>query len=286
MNATHKHQKQGGGEGMLKSAIRAATARALRTPFVFRIAGMIACEYTRASNRRASIRATKAFGEDSPPRVLHGPFAGMAYSLPASRRRALVWGRTIIGSFEAELHAVVEDQCRTSPRVIVNIGASEGYYAVGLAYRIPGVDVIAFEAVPSAAERCVALARLNGVSDRVEMRGTCDREQLAELDLRDSFIVCDCEGAEHTILDPERVTGLAASDILVEVHETSASGASAMAALAARFDATHVITQISPRPRDHNDYPELAPFPPGERDAILDEGRSNSVGWLLLKARS
>jgi hypothetical protein len=52
----------------------------------------------------------------------------------------------LLGVYERELHDAVEAAVRAEPELIVNVGADDGYYAVGLARRCPSATVHAFEA--------------------------------------------------------------------------------------------------------------------------------------------
>src|SRR5258708_39673128 len=95
--------------------------------------------------------------EDGPPKVLSGPFLGMPYL------NEIIWGPITpkwIGSYEAELHSVVEQLIAGEYREIVNVGCAEGYYAVGLASRIPKVKVLAFDLDPIPTKHTPRLAPL------------------------------------------------------------------------------------------------------------------------------
>jgi methylase of polypeptide subunit release factors len=52
---------------------------------------------------------------------------------------------------------------------VIDIGAAEGYYAIGFARRLPAARVIASDLDPVARLLCWLLARRNGVGDRVSV---------------------------------------------------------------------------------------------------------------------
>src|SRR3954471_21407829 len=61
--------------------------------------------------------------------VLNGPFAGLVYpSVDASLASLFA---KLLGSYEREIHPVVEKICTAEYTDIVNVGCAEGYYAVG-----------------------------------------------------------------------------------------------------------------------------------------------------------
>jgi len=67
--------------------------------------------------------------------VASGPFRGMRY---VARAYHSAYHAKLLGTYEMELHGIVEELCRETPGIIVDVGAAEGYYAVGLAMRLPG----------------------------------------------------------------------------------------------------------------------------------------------------
>jgi len=54
----------------------------------------------------------------------------------------------LLGCYEAELHPVFAKWQAVPFRQVVNVGAAEGYYAVGCARLWPEAQVIAFETNP------------------------------------------------------------------------------------------------------------------------------------------
>lgn len=216
------------------------------------------------------------------PRVLAGPFAGLEYPAFASAGSAIF--PKILGSYEQELQSVIESLIARSYTTIVDIGAAEGYYAVGMAKRLPHAAVYAFEADPGGAAQLAELAAANGVSARVIARGYCAVEDLLALDLSGlPLIISDCEGAEVVLLDPRAVPQLSRCDILLEFH--SLRDADPYALFRERFAATHDIEIIDVQPRDPNSYPTLGFLSRADREHVLFEG-PRAVGWGVFSAKS
>src|SRR5437660_11467263 len=74
--------------------------------------------------------------------VRQGPFAGMRY---IDRAIGSAYLPKLLGTYECELAAIIEEVCARGPRLIIDLGAAEGYYAVGLALRNPQARVVGFE---------------------------------------------------------------------------------------------------------------------------------------------
>ena len=130
-----------------------------------------------------------------PPIVRNGPFKGLKYPEFISYGSAI--SPKIIGSYESELHPIIEEFCKKEYSQIINIGSGEGYYAVGLAKRIPNAVIHAYELLPEAQKFIKQMAELNGVANRIVIHGNCTEEELLSFSYSNrTLIICDCEGAE------------------------------------------------------------------------------------------
>src|SRR5579864_2080149 len=184
--------------------------------------------------------------------VQAGPFRGMRY---VDRSHCSSTIPKWLGIYERELRDCIEEAVTLPFETVVDIGAAEGYYAVGLALRVRHARVIAFEMDPSARELLRKVVALNGVEDRVVVEGVCTRGGLAAI-LKTSgltLVVCDAEGAEAILLDPIRVPELEACHILIELHDFVIDGLSEE--IRDRFSATHSITHICQEERDRSEFP-------------------------------
>ncbi len=181
-----------------------------------------------------------------------GPFAGLQYPVSAV---GSALGPKLLGSYEKELHEVIDDIIDHQYTTIIDIGAAEGYYAVGLLKRIPQAKLIAFEQAESGRESLHHLAKINGVADRLKVEGHCAIDQLAQTKLNDdSLIICDVEGAEIELLDPTKARNLHQADILVELHQHIV--ADVEKEIYDRFKSTHEILKINSEPRTPADLPK------------------------------
>jgi len=211
--------------------------------------------------------------------VLSGPFAGMVYVAETAGNSL----PKLLGSYEAELRQWVTAIINTGYGKIINVGCAEGYYAVGLALRVPETRVFAFDIDPRARQLCEKMAEVNGVSERVVVRGECNCERLdALLDDR-SLVICDCEGCELGLLDPGRVPNLRVSDVLVELHDFIDRSISPT--IISRFADTHDISIISSLERDPSTYPALETFNDWDRHVAVAEFRPEQMQWAFMRAK-
>ena len=211
--------------------------------------------------------------------VLGGPFAGLELAPPADAR----WGPLLWGIHEAELHPSIESLVASGPAWVVNIGGAEGYYAVGLARRLPRARVLAYESDPTRQATLAGTAARNGVAERVEIRGLCTVAGLAAELPAGACVVCDCEGAELWLLRPDRVPALRGCSVLVELHDFLFAGITGI--LQRRFGATHDVTLI-----DAVDDRPAPPDPRGLPDAdiqrLLAEHRPRGMQWAWMRPRA
>ncbi len=214
-------------------------------------------------------------GQDS--RVSSGPFAGMVYATAATEGAELA---RRLGSYEASLHPIIERIIARGYARVIDIGCAEGYYAVGLARRMPRAEIFARDTNPLSQDRCAELARANGVAERVKVGGVVDAAFLDAQITRDTVLICDIEGGEDTLLDPARHPALLGCDILVEVHECWQHGLTE--AIRARFAPTHRVQQI-----DRSLAPEALPdwmegLSDLDRVLSLWEWRMGPTPWLWM----
>lgn len=217
----------------------------------------------------------------SPRQVLQGPFKGMHYLSRAYFGPILP---KVLGTHEMELWPAVERLCALSPPLIIDIGAAEGYYAVGLAMRNPASRVICYEMYAPARRLIGQMARMNGVESRVTILPTCTVESLRKVleDGKPSAIVCDVEGAEDELMDPGQIPALKHCVLLIEVHEGFRQALPER--MKSRFAQSHELEHIHNRPRIPADIPPGISLTARELDPATYEGR-RVAQWFFLTPR-
>ncbi len=212
--------------------------------------------------------------------VQGGPFRGMDYGVAAAEGARAA---RLLGCYEAGLAPVIETIIARGYARVIDVGCAEGYYAVGLARRMPGAKVLARDISGQAQALCRALAARNGVADRVAGGGIFTHADFALCADAPTAVICDIEGAEDQLLDPAAAPGLLQADILVESHEGMRPGLTAR--LAARFAASHHVTRI-----DRVLAPGLLPpWAEGlsdlDRLLLLWEWRAAPTPWLWMERK-
>ncbi|WP_036477634.1 hypothetical protein [Myxosarcina sp. GI1] len=224
-------------------------------------------------------------------KVIAGPFKGMTYVKHAV---GSAFSPKLLGIYERELNHVIEEIIEADFDYIIDIGAAEGYYAIGLALRINNCKVYAFEMENKGRVLLAEMANLNKVEDRIFINGKCETSNLSNLmsilpAQAKTVVICDVEGYETELLQIERIPQLIYSYILIELHELMQPGTTKM--LESRFQKTHEIEKFNFKD-DHSikDLPYrnfvTERFP--KRYLVkwtVSELRTDGMSWLWMKPK-
>lgn len=220
--------------------------------------------------------------------VRRGPFAGLKIRLEAT------WGAgdragMLLGLYEKEVVETVADALRTRP-VFIDIGAADGYYAVGVLKAGLAKRSIAFEMNPKARASIKALAELNGVQDDLEIHSAADAGSLASLSV-ESFdrcvVLCDIEGAEVFVLNDDALKLLSQAVIVVEIHDHEDMDEHQVERIlrdraAPIFDVQSFTTGA----RSPLQIEEISDLTEDDQWLICSEGRKYRQTWLVFRPKS
>jgi hypothetical protein len=215
--------------------------------------------------------------------VRAGPFRGMRYVKKAIGSHL---APKLLGTHERELNPCIEEAVALSFQTIVNIGAAEGYYAVGLALRMPHAKIVAYEMSPVGRALVEELMELNGIRNTVTVKGKCTFKDLSGVlaESGPTLVLCDTEGYEAFLLDPLRIPQLRKCYVLVEVHDFVIRGLSDE--IRDRFADTHSIQHIWQQPRSRAEFPFTSMYTklvPTLAEYALAEGRPEIMSWFWMR---
>ena len=215
--------------------------------------------------------------------VMQGPLQGLDFLTQSAEGCHIA---KLLGSYEQPLQPFIEAAIAENYPTILNIGCAEGYYAVGMARRMPSTRVLAHDLNPKAQEVCAELAQKNQVADRVTVGGLFSPEDFAPYANQRVLLMCDIEGAERELLEPSIVPALKGMDIIVESHECLIAGITQL--LIDRFKATHDITLVQDDGQRQLVTPPAWFLNLAHLDQLLAtwEWRSGPTPWLVMKPKS
>ena len=221
-------------------------------------------------------------------RVLSGPFRGVWLARQAVGSYPLP---RLLGTYELELHSTIASLVAEDFRLIINVGAGEGYYVSGLLRLFPRATCIAFETSIEGQALLRKVCTRNNLNTRVTIRGECEIDSLQAClnEKQPALVVIDVEGFESELLDPLRVPGLLNAVILVECHDFAVPGVTE--AINAAMANTHLISKFVSQTRTINDFPEctlkrLRLIPQRYLLRMMQEGRPAPMTWLLIRPRA
>ena len=219
-------------------------------------------------------------------KVQRGPLKGFALDdNPA-------WGPgdlapKLFGLYEQEVLAIIERQ-KGARRTLVNLGAADGYYGVGLVATRHFQNAVCYELSAEGRAAIKRTAELNEISDRVQIMAEATNNFPNELDklgiaIKESLILCDVEGAEFGIFNEECLARLRGTEVIIELHDFMVpNGDQALQQLVKWAGRYFKLNMIRTGPRDLSGVPELDNVPDDDRWLICSEGRPKSMQWLHL----
>lgn len=221
--------------------------------------------------------------------IAYGPFTGTKLAA-GEWWGAADQGSMLLGIYEQEvLHFLRE--AAPGRRTFVDLGAADGYYAIGALVADWCDRAICFEASEAGRKAIATNAQANGVLDRVEVRGLADagfvRQLRSELVLEpaDSVVLIDIEGGEFSVLTDDSLRELSGAVIVVELHDFLVGGDSVLAELVDRAQKFFNVGFMMTGARDLSPFAELHSWPDDDRWLICSESRQQLQRWMCLTPR-
>lgn len=167
-------------------------------------------------------------------KVFAGPFRGMELIKDVMDGLFLP---SLLGTYEWEMHDIIETAIAKPYKHILNIGCAYGYYSVGLALRMPNATIHAYDIDETARSKCKKMAEVNNVADRIIIGERFNGEDFERFADQDTLVFMDIEGGEKELLDPALYPALSKMDVIIELHDCIIGGLSKE--IPARFAQTH-----------------------------------------------
>ncbi len=239
-----------------------------------------------ALRRLATVRSILIYNtiiENEGSKIFQGPFKGMNFFSNPGDISEGCFVPKIIGSYESELHSFIDDLKINKPNVVINIGAAEGYYSVGLKLMLEDTDVIAYDIDPKSKEKTLELSKLNNVN--ISCRDEFFSSELDGLEEKDIFILCDIEGAELNLFNEDEIVKYKNCRLIIETHSTKIGHSKDI--LPDLFSKTHDIEVIEQIGSDSFEVPKII-SQSNHLDILLSkwECRTHPTPWLALTPKN
>ena len=218
--------------------------------------------------------------------VAYGPFKGLILS-NTSWWGAADRGSMLLGIYEREVLETLENASR-GRRTFIDIGAADGYYAVGALAANMFDQATCFEISPAGQEAILENARRNSVESRIKIFGEVTGDSLAllssshDIDLSETVILMDIEGLEFEILSEAVLTKLQKSILIIEIHDWEAPSATSIGDLQKSAEKFFQVSWLTTGDRNLSVFPELVEWPDDDRWILCSESRRKLMKWLVL----
>ena len=221
--------------------------------------------------------------------VAYGPFEGLRLS-DTSWWGAADRGSMLLGIYEKEVIDAVADFAQTRD-IFIDIGAADGYYAVGAVASGLFEMAICFEISQEGQAAISENAKRNGVSNRVHIMGEATPDFM--LDLREKFSIdvsraiflIDIEGAEFELVTEQFLREVSRSVLIIEIHDWMARHEFEVEELASRAAEIFKVSWLTTGSRDMSIFQELSEWPDDDRWILCSESRRKLMRWMVLTPR-
>jgi hypothetical protein len=225
--------------------------------------------------------------EESGSVVKYGFFKGM--KLGKFTWGARDSGPMIMGSYEYEVQSTIMNS-PSRYKVFIDIGAADGFYAIGLTKNRKFEKAVCFESNVKSQTLIIENAKENKVEKNIEVFGTAKKDfhkkLLREFKSKEMLFLIDIEGGEFEILDHELFKSLQKSMFVIEIHRNCTDFEKKYKKLlknASEFFETEIIDSSA---RKNISSPTMADWPDEDRLIVFSEGRRYKMEWLVLRPKN
>jgi len=171
----------------------------------------------------------------------------------------------------------------------IDIGAADGYFAIGAAFSNIFKKVYAFDKSEISLKNIIINININGCRDKVVVKGEVNYETLKKtiIDCNHcAVILIDVEGFEFELLDQKMLRCFSNSYVICELHPSLVSnGYEKQNQLLSRCKDFFNISIIQRETYNPNNFEELDMLSDEKRLIVFGEGRSLNMKWLVLEPK-
>ncbi len=229
-------------------------------------------------------RLTQILGKHLNNTVASGIAKGMQYELKSAWSSSVL--NKLVGTYELELLPLFEAFDQNPPSIVFDIGAAEGFYAIGCLVRWPNAQLHAWEEQATSRTILHRHAVSNKVTERLTVHNACSVIELSNAlkRFKPDLIIIDVEGFEMNLCTEEVMQHGNATTWVIECHSAEIEET-----LKKRFQATHHIEVIRNRGESFNDIQVKLPFLctllPQDRFRIVHERRIIPTPWIIARPK-
>ena len=220
--------------------------------------------------------------------VAYGPFKGMKFNPNSTWSKYDLITQTL-GVYEKHILEKLILFSKKQNLHFIDIGAADGYFAIGAAYSNIFKKVYAFDKSEISLKNIIINININGCRDKVVVKGEANYENLKKtiIDCNHcAVILIDVEGFEFELLDEKMLRCFSNSYVICELHPSLVSnGYEKQDQLLSRCKDFFNISTIQRETYNPNNFEELDMLSDEKRLIVFGEGRSSNMKWLVLEPK-
>ena len=219
--------------------------------------------------------------------IAYGPFKGTKILESVTWGGAAASGSKILGLYEANVLKLIA-ALPSDIDTLVDVGAADGYYAVGMLKANIVKRAICFESDSKSQTEMDTTAKVNEVRDKIEVYGKADISYLSHLQIQNFssvIFIFDVEGFEYELLTDSNLSAMAKSHIIVELHEFTSDAILAANLLISRASTIFEVEIIHQSSIDIRDK-YFDSLKDNTRALIASEGRQSRMRWIYLTPKT
>lgn len=219
--------------------------------------------------------------------IAYGPFKGMKLSPnPWWSKNDLI--TQILNVYENHVLEKLIHFSKKKRLDFINIGAGDGYFAIGVAFAKIFKKVYAFEISEIAQDRLRQNIEINKCNDIIDVYGMANFQSLKNIisNNNSAVILIDIEGFEFELLNEELLKFFSNCYFICELHPSLVlNGNEKQSQLISRSKNIFNCSIIQRETYNPNQFIELDQFSDEERLIAFGEGRDNNMKWLVLEPK-
>jgi hypothetical protein len=210
-----------------------------------------------------------------------GPFKGMHLG------EKIHWGKAdvaskIYGLYESEVLDIIQGKKFDS---LINLGAADGYYPIGMLREKMVGHAYCFEENPRGKKFISENARLNKIDGGISIYGRADSKFHGLIPQNivggNNLLLCDIEGGEFDLFSDEVVAVFKRSTFIIEIHDFKFDdGQKRKQALIDTFKDFDVEI-VKSKPKQWSTIEQIVALNDNDRALVCSEGRRALGEWLF-----
>lgn len=220
--------------------------------------------------------------------VKYGPFAGLKLT------KNPWWGKSDLGSmclglYEQELLNLLYSNKFNGRKTLIDIGAADGYYAIGLLKSKRVEKAICYELSKIGQDTILSNWKLNGEPGEIEINGDVFdnfTQKNLSLDFSDCITIVDIEGAEFLFLNNDILEFMKNSYIIIEIHNWVPDFISKYETFLLHAFKYFNIEILERTERKTFQFEELRSFTDDNRLLVTSEARPCAMRFLILNPKN